>query len=120
MSNLESAVRGDTFRYSFTLSSTWLGSSFTGGVKFTMRLSKPATATVTDADAFHVASVANGEITFVGAVGTITIPASVTTTWEPRSYYWDLQGVVSGTVPTVHTIDSGQIAVTPDVGRGLT
>jgi hypothetical protein len=72
-------VRGDTFVYSFTLGNSWTGASFTGGVKFTLRTRVPSSSVVTDADAVHQATVANGQIAFVGAVGTITIPASATT-----------------------------------------
>jgi hypothetical protein len=113
-------VRGDTLIYSFTLSDTWTGASFTGGVRFVMRKTRVPSSTTTDADAFHISSVENGEISFIGNVGTITIAASVTTTWEPVKYYWDLQGVIAGTTPRVFTIDSGFLAVIADIGRGIT
>lgn len=119
MSKLDPIVRGDTFRYSFTLSDDWTGASFTGGVKFTLRTTAPASSVVSDAGVVHQALSTGGspEITFSGNVGTILIPASATTTWGARSYLWDLQGVVSGTTPTVYTIDSGTISVTPDITR---
>jgi hypothetical protein len=109
-------IRGDTFSYSFTLGNSWLGSTFTGGVKFTLRSSEASTATVTDADAVHQATVVNGQITFVGAVGTILIPASATTAWPKGRLFWDLQGSVSG-VPTIYTIDYGRILIIADVTR---
>jgi hypothetical protein len=121
MTALPSQTRGDTFRYSFTLSDTWTGESFTGGVKFTIRLSAPSTSTVTDTDAVHqsASTGASPEITFVGNVGTIVIPAATTTAWVPRTYYWDLQGIVDASPDIVYTIDSGTIKVTYDITRSV-
>ena len=115
---LDPLFRGDTCKYVFTLSGSWTGASFTGGVKFTLRKTVPRTSEHSDASALHQSSVANGEITFVGAVGTVEIPASMTTNWEPRVYFWDLQGVIAGAVPKVYTIDSGELEVLADIGRG--
>jgi hypothetical protein len=117
MTTLAPLTRGDTFEYSFELSGDWTGAHFSGGVAFTMRTTKPATTVVDDTDAFHQSTVANGEIVFDGAVGTVTITASVTTTWGPRSYFWDLQGIVTGPPDRVYTIDSGSVSVTPDITR---
>jgi hypothetical protein len=117
MTTLADHRRGDTFVRTFTLASPWTGATFTGGVKWTLRAETPASSVVTDADAAAQASVAAGEIAFVGAVGTITIAASVTTTWPTGSLLWDLQGVVAGTPSVVYTIDEGRILIRPDVTR---
>lgn len=117
MTTLDPHRRGDTFVRTFTLSSGWTGATFTGGVKWTLRQQHVESSVTTDADAIDQASVATGEIAFVGAVGTITIPASRTTSWPTGSLYWDLQGVVSGATPIVYTIDDGRIPVRPDVTR---
>jgi hypothetical protein len=109
-------IRGDTFSRSFTLGNSWLGSTFSGGVKFTLRRLAPAASVVTDTDATDQATTAGGEITFVGAVGTILIPASRTTLWPSGRLYWDLQGSVGG-VPTIYTIDYGTITIVADVTR---
>jgi hypothetical protein len=109
-------VRGDTFSRSFTLGNSWLGSTFTGGVKFTLRTRAPASSVVTDTDAVDQATTVAGEITFVGAVGTILIPASRTTVWAAGKLYWDLQGSVTG-VPTIYTIDYGTIIIVADITR---
>lgn len=72
---------------------------------------------VDDSDAMEQASVANGEIVFSGAVGTITIPASRTTLWRTGRIHWDLQGVITGATNVVHTIDDGTISIRADVTR---
>jgi len=117
MTTLDPHRRGDTFVYGFTLGNGWVGSDFTGGVKFTLRSSPAPSATTTDDDAVDQASVANGEIVFSGAAGTITIPASRTNEWPAASLHWDLQGVISGSPDVVHTIDDGAIRIKADVTR---
>lgn len=109
--------RGDTFQRTFTLGNDWLGSDFTGGVKFTLRASKPASSVVADTDAIDQASVSGGEISFAGAVGSITIPAARTTAWPTGELYFDIQGVVALPVPLVYTIDFGTLLVTHDITR---
>lgn len=111
--------RGDTFEESFTLSTGWTGTSFTGGVQFTVRASVPATTVTSDTDAKFVASTDDGSIVFLGNIGTITVAATVATTWNPGTYLWDLQGAISGTVPKVYTIDSGTLTVRPDITRTI-
>jgi hypothetical protein len=54
---------------------------------------------------------------FSGADGTVTIPASRTTSWPARKLLFDLQGVVSGSPDTVYTIDSGYILILGDITR---
>lgn len=114
---LDSAVRGDTFSYSFTLGSGWTGSDFTGGVRFTLRERIPDSSVTDDADAIDQATTTGGEITFSGATGTVTIPASRTTLWPTKVLLWDLSGTVSGATPLVYTIDSGTILIRGDVTR---
>lgn len=112
--------RGDTFRFSFTLGNGWVGSDFTGGVKFTLRdkILKSSTEDLTDAAVIDKASMATSEITFVGAVGTIVIPAERTTAWPATLLYWDLRGVVTATGYRT-TIDDGTIQIAPDVTRSF-
>lgn len=117
MTTLDPHRRGDTFEYSFRLGNGWVGSDFTGGVKFTLRTSPPDSNITTDDDAVDQASVSGGEIVFSGAAGTITIPASRTTEWPAASLFWDLQGVISGTPNVVHTIDDGAIRIKADITR---
>jgi hypothetical protein len=109
--------RGNTFVAAFTLGGGWEGSDFTGSVKWTLRQHIPDSSITTDDDAVHQASVANGQIVFVGAVGTVTIPASATTTWVTGRLYWDLQGVIDGSPDVVYTIDDGTLFVTSDITR---
>lgn len=116
MTNLADFRRGDTFVYSFTLGNTWVGADFTGGVFFTLRSTIPESSEVTDTNAVAQATDAS-EISFSGAVGTITIPASSTTAWPLGKLYWDVQGVVSGTPDTVYTIDAGEIQIRHDITR---
>jgi hypothetical protein len=108
--------RGDTFEYSSTLEDDWVGADFTGGVKFTVRSSIPATSVTDDSAALAQVSVAGGGIVFSGADFTVTIAASVTTTWPVGRLYWDMQGVIT-TGSVVHTIASGTIVIQPDVTR---
>lgn len=115
MTTLPDFRRGDTFEYSFTLTNSWVGSDFTGGFVFTLRESYPASSVTTDADAVYQASVASGEIVFVGAVGTITITDANTATWPAKKLYWDIQGKVTG--GPKHTPDSGEIKILPDITR---
>lgn len=118
MTELTAHVRGDTFSYSFTLGNGWVGADFTGGVRFTLRTSIPASSVVADSDAVDQASVATGEISITGAAGTIVIPAERTTAWPAnRRLFWDLQGTISGADDIVHTIDRGQILIAGDVTR---
>lgn len=117
MTSLAAHYRGDTFSYSFTLGNGWVGSDFTGGVKFTLRRTEASSSTVTDSDAVDQASVATGEITFSGATGTIVIPASRTNAWPAKRLLWDLQGVVDLATDRVETIDSGDILIKADVTR---
>jgi hypothetical protein len=79
----------------------------------------PFVANGVDITAISQASTSAGTITFIGAVGTITIPASVTNAWDPGVYLWDLQGVVSGATPAVYTLDSGNLTVTGDITRAI-
>jgi hypothetical protein len=120
MTTLASVYRGDTFIKSFTLGNSWTGAMFTGGVKFTMRRRPASEAVTSDTDALVTVSTTGGEIEFdVGddALGTITIPASTTNSWPVGSYYWDLQGVVTGSPNRVYTVDAGEIRVLSDVTR---
>ncbi len=117
MTTLASHRRGDTFSRTFTLSNGWTGATFTGGVKFTVRESIPASSVVTDDGALAQVSVAGGGIVFAAEVGTVTIAASVTTTWPAKRVYWDIQGVVDGSPDQVYTIDSGDISILPDITR---
>jgi hypothetical protein len=103
--------RGDTFEYSFTLGNSWQGGDF-ARVLWTLRTSIPAPTVLDDTDAVDTAGTDTGEITFVGAVGTILIPASRTKTWATGQLYWDLQGVIDGPTQRVFTIDP------PDGGQG--
>lgn len=118
MTDLRLHVRGDTFRYSFTLGNGWVGTDFTGGLKFTLRTTLPASSVVSDSDAVDQASVAAGEILMSGASGTVTIPASRAYDWPTGTLVWDLQGTVTA-VPDniVYTIDRGSIRVVGDVTR---
>lgn len=116
---LPDQYRGDVFEYSFTLGGGWTGSAFTGGLKFTLRESVPASTVTDDTGALAQASVAGGEITFDGSdtIGTITIASSVTNTWPASKLYWDLQGVVTGSPSTTYTLDIGTILVLSDITR---
>lgn len=116
MTTLAQFRRGDTFVRTFTLATGWTGATFTEGVWFTLRTTVPESSEVSDDAAVYQASVSGGEITFSGAVGTITIPATETNTWPTGRLHWDLQGKVSsGSV--VYTIDSGDIRVAADITR---
>jgi len=112
--------RGNPFRYTFTLSDGWTGDMFTGGFTFVVRTGgqRPSSATTSDADAMHVSTVANGEVTFSGAAGTISIPSSVTNLWEPGVYVCAAQGVVAGAVPDVFEMDPVMLSVSIDYVRG--
>ncbi len=117
MTNLDPHRRGDTFVYTFRLGGGWVGSDFTGGVKWTLRSALVDSSVTSDDDAVYQASVATGELAFSGAIGTLTIPASDTSLWPASKLYWDLQGVISGSPDTVYTIDDGRISITYDVTR---
>jgi hypothetical protein len=117
MTTLSPHTRGDTFEYSFTLDSPYSGSTFTGGVKFTLRQSVPDSSEETDTEAVDQASVDTGEITFDGSTGTILIPSTRTTSWPTGKLYYDLQGVISTSPVTVYTLASGQILIRPDITR---
>lgn len=108
-------VRSDTFVKIFTLGNGWVGSDFTGGIKFTIRDSVPDGDVTDDTDA--ILSVDESYMSFAGAVGTLTIPASMTSIQLGR-LYWDIQGTVTGSPNYVKTIDSGHMKVTGDVTRG--
>lgn len=115
-------TRGDTFVYSTTLGNDWVAADFTGGIKFTLRTSLPASSVTTDADSGVVAqvSVAGGGIVASGADLTITIHESVTTAWPVGRLYWDLQGVVTGSPNRVYTVAAGTILIQSDVTRSTT
>jgi len=117
MTTLASQRRGDEFKYTFTLGNGWTSTMFTGGMKFTLRTSIPASSVVTDTDAVDQASVATGEITFSSAtVGTVLIPGARTTAWPAKNLFWDLQGYVTvGARPL--TADDGTILIRGDVTR---
>lgn len=114
---LDPQLRGDEFKYTFTLGNGWTSTMFTGGVKFTLRTSIPASTVVTDTDAVDQASVAGGEITFSSTtVGTVLIPGSRTTAWPAKRLYWDLQGYVTiGARPL--TADRGSVLIIGDLTR---
>lgn len=117
MTTLDPQIRGDEFRYSFTLNDGWTAAMFTGGIKFTLRSKLPASSEVNDARAIYQASVARGEITFSDDTsGTILIPGARTTLWPAQRLYWDLQGVIT-IGSRVLTIDSGDIEIRADVTR---
>lgn len=114
---LDPQIRGDDFRYLFTLGNGWTASMFTGGLKFTLRTSEPDTSVVDDSGAIDQASVAGGEISFSDTThGIVAIPAARVTTWPTGRLLWDLQGVVS-LGAHVYTIDRGTIVVTADITR---
>ncbi len=115
---LPELVRGETFDYSFTLLD-WVGSDFTGGVKFIIRKNPPKSTASTNLgpDVICLASTAEGEITFSSAVGTILIHASKTRKWPVGTWYWELEGKVSGANPIVKKIDYGTIQILPDYIR---
>jgi hypothetical protein len=108
-------VRSDTFVKVFTLGNGWVGSDFTGGIKFTIRDRVPEVDVVDDTGA--ILSVDESYMSFVGAVGTLTIPASMTNIQTGR-LYWDIQGTVTGSPNYVKTIDSGTMSVSGDITRG--
>ena len=110
------ATRGDTFVYTFTLTGA-TGATFTGGVKFTIRSTYPESSEVTDTAALYQGSVSGGQIAFVGAAGTLTVPASATTAWPVGSWVWDLQGSITGPPVQSYTLASGRIVVSADVTR---
>lgn len=114
---LEPHTRGDTFVYSTTLGNGWFAEHFTGGLKFTLRATLPSSSVVTDLDAVDQGSTTGGEIIASGTAITITIPASRTNRWPPKRLFWDLQGVVAGSVPRVYTIASGTIQIRADITR---
>lgn len=109
--------RGDTFRRTFQLGNDWVGSDFTGGVKFTLRTAIPASSVTDDTGAIYQASVAGGEISITGANGVIVIAAEDTHEWPAENLHFDLQGTITGTPNVVHTIDQGTIRILGDVTR---
>lgn len=117
--NLDSHKRGDTFRCSTTLSGDWTASDFTGGLRMVFRTSVPPSTETTDDAAVDVASTTGGEITADGTDVSIEIPASRTTSWPAKKLLWELQGVISGEEPEVHTLAEGTILITPDIARAL-
>jgi hypothetical protein len=113
---LDPQLRGDEFRYTFTLGNSWVASMFTGGLLWTLRSSIPASTVLTDADAVDQAELGD-EITFSSTtVGTILIPGARTKLWPARRLFWDLQGVVT-VGARVLTIDRGEIQIVGDVTR---
>lgn len=110
------ATRGDTFVYTFTLAGA-TGTTFTAGVKFTIRSSYPESSEVTDTAALYQASVAGGQISITGTAGTLTVPASATTLWPAGTWVWDLQGSITGPPAQSYTLAGGKILVSPDVTR---
>jgi hypothetical protein len=132
MTDLAPHRRGDTFGTAsaprtFTLAVGLTGSTFTAGVRWTLR------SKVSGDDGFvdQASSVEGegGEITFSGegtdedpCVGSIKIPASRTEGWPARDLYWDLEGRIAGVgegaEDEVVTLDSGELPVLPDITRG--
>jgi len=110
------AVRGDTFVYTFTITGA-TGTTFTGGVKFTVRQTIPETSEVTDTNALYQGSVTGGQISITGTAGTLTVPASATTLWPVGSWVWDLQGTITGPPVQSYTLAGGRIIVSADVTR---
>lgn len=120
MTVLAAHYRGDTFGTEdmprqFTLGNGWVGSDFED-VWMTFRTTIPGSSTVTDDDAVDQASVLGGEITFVGALGSVVIPAARTTAWPaPKTLYYDVQAEkLNGEIVT---IDSGTIPILADITR---
>lgn len=112
---LDPIFRGDTFVFSMTLSTDWVFSTFTGGVKMTFRRS--ASETTADGEALYQASISGGHIVASGANATVTIPASVTAQWPVGRLFWDLQGTIDAAEDIVYTIDAGTISVLADMTR---
>lgn len=118
MTDLAHHYRGDPFDYDFVLGNGWVGTDFTGGLKFTLRTTQPGSSTVTDTDAVDQATSAATEITFSGANGNVLIPSSRTTAWPVgKGLYWDLQGTITGPPQRVYTIDSGRVLIVADITR---
>lgn len=114
---LDPQIRGDDFRYDFTLGNGWVGADFTGGVKFTLRDGIPASTVVSDDDAVDQATTDDGDLTITGTAGSIVIPGERTTAWQAKRLQWDLQGTITGTPDRVYTIDRGEILIVGDVTR---
>jgi hypothetical protein len=115
---LEPHVRGDPFEYHFTLGNDWVFADFTGGLKFTLRTSVPASTVVADTDATGQSTSTGGGITGSGANGTVAFTSAVTSAWPKGLLYWDLEGTVSGTPTRKYTIDRGTIQIIGDITRG--
>lgn len=113
-------IRGNPFRYSFTLGNGWTGSAFTGGYKIVMRHRGASLPTdqVDDDDAYHISSVANGEITFSGSTGSVYIASEITNAWEPGNYIIASQGLVLGTPDEIYEMEPDLLIVKSDFARG--
>jgi hypothetical protein len=101
MATTLTAIRGDTFTWSFTLSVD--PATYTGGLRFTARKEDPDSSVTTDDDAPIKASTADGTITTSGTTVTISVPAATTTAWPVGTFISDVQGVITGPPVVVHT-----------------
>ena len=106
---LEPHVRGRTLKRLTTLAEPWLGTSFPGGIKFTLRTEITQSGIGDDRDAVAQATAAGGEITSVGNVVTVELAPRRSRGWPLGVLYWDLVGIVNA--DEIHTIDSGTIEI---------
>jgi hypothetical protein len=126
MTDLAPFKRGTSFARTCVLPEGYTGDNFTGGVKFTLRTTIPASTVLTDADAVAQATEAAG-ITFEGAgtaldlcVVTIRFSAAVTKLWPLAKLVWDLKGKILGIddePDDVAELGSGTIQILGDVTR---
>lgn len=112
---LEPHVRGRTFTRHFTLTEPWVGATFAGGVKFTLRTGVPESGVGDDRDAVAQATVEGNEISFVVDVGTVELAPRRSRAWPLGTLYWDLTGIING--DEIHTIDSGTIEIVGNVTK---
>ena len=119
-------TRGTSFARTSVLSEGYNEASFTGGVKFTLRTTIPASTVLDDTGAVAQATEADG-LTFDGdgtaedlCVVTIRFPASATKLWPMAKLVWDLKGTILGVGDDddeVFQLGSGTLLVLGDVGR---
>lgn len=119
MTTLDPHFRGDAFDKTVTLDGA--ASYYTGGLRFTLRRTIPASTVVTDADAVAKATTSpgegiEGEVFVDGANVRVYFASSVTNGWPVGRLYWDLQGKVTDGAG-LKTIDSGEIMIRADITR---
>ena len=113
------ATRGDTLTWTFTIPENITGWT----PKWTLKPQGNWPATLDAAATLVATTGGQGLVSTPGASSTVdlTVLASVTATWEPGVYVWDLQLTSGVQVRTVEWDDAGAtvgvLTIAPDVTR---